>query len=73
MNTPSTQTILERARAHYAAITANVDDLYAKRITFVEFERRSALLHAASREDGSEVEAALGELIFAALPGRRTR
>ena len=73
MNTSPTQTILERAREHHAAIRANVDDLYAKRITFTEFRRRSALLHEASRADGSEVEAALGELILAGLPGRRTR
>lgn len=62
---------LDRAREHHAAIRANVDDWYEGRIPFAEFETRASVLHDAARAEGPEVDAALGELLVAALPGRR--
>jgi len=61
--------IQARARAHHAAIEANVEDLYADRIDFEEFGRRAVALHAAVRADGPDVDAAVLDLIVAKLPG----
>jgi hypothetical protein len=64
-------TTIDRARAHHAAIRANIDDWYAGRIDHATFTERARALHAAAEADGPAVEEALCAQLLAALPGGR--
>ena len=62
---------MKTAHEHHAAIRANVDDYWERRIDHATFSERASALHAAARADGPEVDDALRDLLVAALPGGR--